>query len=274
MKRNIALGKKVSNIANSDFVTDGDTEQYDGSRGFGECNWPCDVILDLEEMCTIDSIILYLYDRDNRFYYYNIHISKDNKTWFKIADNSTKPCRGKQIINADQKKARYIKIECLYNSRNRGFHIVQIEVIGELTISDSQMKFVSSDSDIQITHDVFLSYSSRDSKEAEYIREDIEKLGGTVFLSEKSLRPGQDFAEEIRGSIKGSKELWILCSPDSLRSDWVATEWGAAWVLEKLIIPILHQCSPDQLPERLKKLQCIDLYRVKEYIADRFSKKE
>jgi len=49
MKRNLALGKKVSNLAKSNYVTDGDTEQYDGKIGFGECTWPCDVILDLED---------------------------------------------------------------------------------------------------------------------------------------------------------------------------------------------------------------------------------
>jgi hypothetical protein len=273
MKRNLALGKKVSNIAASGFVTDGDTEQFDGNRGFGHCNWPCEIILDLDEICTIDSIILYLWDLDSRFYYYRIFISKDNKTWFKIVDNSTTPCRGKQILNADQNKARYIKIECLYNSNNRGFHIVQLEVIGE-TVSETELKFVSSNSAMHTDYDVFLSYSSPDSKEAEYIKEDLERLDRSVFMSEKSLKPGQDFAEEIRDAIKSSQELWMLCSPSSLKSSWVATEWGAAWIIGKITIPILHQCSSDELPERLKKLQCIDLYRVKEYITERFSEKK
>jgi len=63
-------------------------------------------------------------------------------------------------------------------------------------------------------------------------------------------------------------------SPSSLKSGWATTEWGAAWVLEKKIIPILHQCSVDELPERLKRLHCIDLYRIKEHIDDKFSEKK
>ena len=59
MKRNLALGKKVSNLAKGHYVTDGDIEQYDSFVGFGECTWPCDVILDLEEVYIIDSINLY-----------------------------------------------------------------------------------------------------------------------------------------------------------------------------------------------------------------------
>jgi hypothetical protein len=177
------------------------------------------------------------------------------------------------VLNADQNKARYIKIECLYNSNNRGFHIVQIEVIGE-TVAETEIQLVSRDSAVHADYDVFLSYSLHDSKEAKYIKEDLEKFDKSVFMSGKSLKPGQDFAEEIRDAIKNSKELWMLCSPTSLNSDWVTTEWGAAWMIGKMTIPILHQCSPDELPERLKRLQCIDLYRVKEYIAERFSEKK
>ena len=131
MKRNLALGKKVSNLARAHYVTDGDTEQYDGQIGFGECSWPCDVVLDLEEVCLIDSVKLFLWDRDNRFYYYRIFISKDNKDWMAVSDKSNSSCRGLQNVNVGQKKDRHIKVECLYNSKNRGFHIVQIEVLGE-----------------------------------------------------------------------------------------------------------------------------------------------
>ena len=131
MKRNLALGKKASNLAKGHYVTDGDVEQYDGRIGFGECAWPCDVTLDLEEVYIIDSINLYLWDRDNRFYYYRIYVSTDNRDWIKVSDKSNSQCRGLQIFSIEQKKARYIKVECLYNSNNRGFHIVQLEVFGE-----------------------------------------------------------------------------------------------------------------------------------------------
>jgi hypothetical protein len=120
--------------------------------------------------------------------------------------------------------------------------------------------------------DVFLSYASADQSEAERIHAEIVVAGGTVFLAKKSLTAGEDFAERIREALRHAREVWLLLTPASLKSEWVLTEWGAAWVLEKPIIPILHRCSPEQLPGRLARLQCIDLYRVSELITNRFQK--
>jgi len=116
-------------------------------------------------------------------------------------------------------------------------------------------------------YDVFLSYSSDNSSEASQISDALEHSGRKVFLAEKSIQPGHDFAEEIRRSLKGSREVWLLVSPASLNREWVTTEWGAAWALEKKIIPILFRCDIDVLPARLKGLQCIDFHRYDELIS-------
>jgi hypothetical protein len=115
-------------------------------------------------------------------------------------------------------------------------------------------------------YDVFLSHSTPDSEEAQRIGEKIVAAGHRVFLAPKELRPGDDFAEEIRLALLGSRELWLLVSPSTSNSEWVISEWGAAWALGKRIVPILHRCAPDSLPARLAKLQCIDMHRVDEVI--------
>jgi len=275
MQRNLALGKKVSNISNAQAVTDGDVDEYDGLHGFGHCRWPCDVIVDLEVLCTIDTINLYLWDRDNRFYYYRVYVSRDNKNWMKIADKSIEQSKGKQIINAEKRKGQYVRIECLYNNANREFHIVQVEVFGEPKGENIGENIEDKKSGLseELTYDVFLSYSAKDQNEADELYRSINANGGKAFLSAKSLKPGHDFVEEIRNAILVSNEIWLIVSPNSLKSEWVTTEWGAAWALKKPIIPILHRCSPEQLPERLKTLQCIDFYKVKEFVLDRFRKK-
>jgi hypothetical protein len=117
---------------------------------------------------------------------------------------------------------------------------------------------------------VFLSYASQDHEEAEQLRKAIEAAGGTVFLDKKSLEPGDNFAERIRAALYSCRELWLLVSPSSLNSEWVMTEWGAAWVLQKTIVPILHRCRPQDLPARLSQLQCIDMYKYMELVAKRF----
>ncbi len=186
-----------------------------------------------------------------------------------VSNKSKSPCRGMQNVNVGQKKAKYIKIECLYNSKNRGFHIVQIEVFGE-----SEDNLAPKDKEPARFHEnstnrfnIFLSYSSDDKDEANKIFGDVQANNGKIFLAEKLLKPGQDFAEEIKKALIESDELWIVLSLSSLKSNWVHTEWGAAWALGKTIIPILHRCGPEDLPDRLQKLHCIDLYKVSQYIA-------
>lgn len=120
--------------------------------------------------------------------------------------------------------------------------------------------------------DVFLSYASVDRHEANIIFEAINNAGGRVFLAEKSLNPGEDFADKIREALCASRELWLIVSPNSLRSEWVLTELGAAWALDKKIVPILHRCSPENLPQRLRGLHCIDFYKYTELIESTFRK--
>jgi len=121
-------------------------------------------------------------------------------------------------------------------------------------------------------YDVFLSYASQETNEARIIYDLIVAAGGKAFLSKKDLKAGEDFAESIRMALISSAELWLLLSPNSLKSEWVASESGAAWGLGKPIIPILFQCKAEQAPERIRRLQCIEFYGCEKMIEQRFSK--
>jgi len=66
--------------------------------------------------------------------------------------------------------------------------------------------------------------------------------------------------DEVRDALTKSEQLWVLASPDALKSTWVHTEWGAAWILNKPILPILFRLQPDMLPDRLRMLQVIDYH--------------
>jgi len=128
--------------------------------------------------------------------------------------------------------------------------------------------------EITFSNNIFLSYSDRDHSIAHKIREKLLKVRATIFMAPKSLQPGDDFAEKIRKSLLGSSELWVIVSPNSLNSEWVTTEWGAAWVLRKRIVPILHRCDMPQLPERLRKLHCIDVESIDDLIREKFIRKD
>jgi hypothetical protein len=108
--------------------------------------------------------------------------------------------------------------------------------------------------------DVFLSFSSRDQEQANVIHQAATSAGLRLYMAAKELEPGDDFAEEIRTALVGAAQLWMLVSPESLKSEWVTSEWGAAWALAKRIVPILFRCSPKDLPDRLRRLQCVDFH--------------
>lgn len=122
------------------------------------------------------------------------------------------------------------------------------------------------------TYDVFVSFSSRDLEEAKTLAGQIEAAGGRTFLSAKDIPAGEDFANRIREALTASHEVWILVTPNSLKSEWVISEWGAAWALQKPLVPILLGCVAEQLPERLRKLQGVKFHLASELAAQRFRK--
>jgi hypothetical protein len=73
----------------------------------------------------------------------------------------------------------------------------------------------------QYEYDVFLSYSSADTTEAQMLHDKIKSAGLRVFMAPKALKPGDDFAEEIRLALHGARELWLLVSPSISKSEWV-----------------------------------------------------
>lgn len=120
------------------------------------------------------------------------------------------------------------------------------------------------------SYDVFLSYSHLDEEAAKKILKALDKVGAKTFMASMTLSPGDDFANKIRAALLDARELWILATPNSVRSEWVLSEWGAAWVLGKRVIPILLRCSVTDLPSRLQALQVID-YHEHESLVGRLS---
>lgn len=119
--------------------------------------------------------------------------------------------------------------------------------------------------------DVFLSYSERDQESANLIHRNVTAAGGRLFMAPKEISPGDDFAETIRNALVHSRELWLLLSPHSIKSAWVISEWGAAWALEKKIVPILFRCDFTALPDRLRSIQSVDLHKIDDLIAKVFT---
>ena len=104
--------------------------------------------------------------------------------------------------------------------------------------------------------DVFVSYSVRDSKLALEIAEAFSEKGLVCFLSEKDIRAGKIWREEIRDALWSSRVVVVLLTPDSVKSKWVMCEAGAFWVLKKPLIPAYVYVEIDELPELISEHQC------------------
>jgi hypothetical protein len=113
----------------------------------------------------------------------------------------------------------------------------------------------------EIAYDVFLSFASSNREDAEAIKRGADELGVRLFLSAVNLETGSAFSEQIREAITGSEHFWLLATPEALQSTWVHTEWGAAWILDKPITPILLRLSPEQLPDRLRTFHVVDYHK-------------
>ncbi|MEO6724476.1 MAG: toll/interleukin-1 receptor domain-containing protein [Blastocatellia bacterium] len=161
-------------------------------------------------------------------------------------------------------------MECDYKDMLRS-DIAEIEASAEQYFLNQVTLLSQTKPQSPYTYDVFVSYSSLDEKEADILHQEILAAGGKAFLSSKNLKPGDDFVEEIRIRLQSSRELWLLVTPNSLKSEWVLTEWGAAWMSRKKIVPLLHGCRPADLPDRLNKIQCIEFYKRHFLIKNTFS---
>jgi len=117
-------------------------------------------------------------------------------------------------------------------------------------------------------YDVFISYQSDDEIEADTIRKTLESNGIRCFMAKKEVVGGDEFSDKIRDALKNSKELCLLFTPNSKRSEWVKTEWGAAWVLGRRIVPILLRTEINDLPDRLQPKYALDFHELDRYVNE------
>jgi hypothetical protein len=199
--------------------------------------------------------------------------SSDVANWFNKAKDTldrVAPAVGETLHRFESRRGAFTLADI------RGHRDVVVDMLATLKATlDSQADLISPGHPVppgDRAYDVFVSFSSQDGGHAERLAEEIRKAGGTPFLAAKDIAAGDDFAERIRDALEASGELWMLVTPHSLTSEWVMSEWGAAWALRKRIVPILLRCAPQQLPDRLQRLQCIDYHQVDQFVIGRFEK--
>ncbi len=100
-----------------------------------------------------------------------------------------------------------------------------------------------------MSYKVFISHGSGkdDTVMATILEEKLSERGVDSFLDHIDVGMGIDFRSRIRTELQGCDELFCILSPDSISRPWVAAEVGAAFALQKTIVPITVYIGDEDL---------------------------
>lgn len=142
-------------------------------------------------------------------------------------------------------------------TRFRRFNMVEfhtsasIEILPQVFDVADQLRGTNDDSE----YDIFISYASSDSAIANELRAEIEKHGLTTFMAEKDIPVSSQWKQTIRDALRLSSRVLIVLTPNSVDRPWVLLETGAAWALDKDLIPAMAFVDPNQFVDPLKDIQ-------------------
>lgn len=110
-----------------------------------------------------------------------------------------------------------------------------------------------------LTTEVFVSYSRKDSDFTRLLNEQLQLNGKTTWFDQESIAAGSDFAKEIYKGIDNSDNFLFVISVSSIESPYCNDEVEYAQKQGKRIITVLHRpVDPSTLPPALAAVQWID----------------
>ncbi|WP_372370613.1 toll/interleukin-1 receptor domain-containing protein [Candidatus Uabimicrobium sp. HlEnr_7] len=99
----------------------------------------------------------------------------------------------------------------------------------------------------EYNYDVFISYTNEDGSFAANLASALDSAGVNCFLAEKDISLSKDWLDTIHGAILSSRRILFILTPRSKDSLWVNAEAGAAWILNKEMIPAFMSVEPKDL---------------------------
>jgi hypothetical protein len=110
-------------------------------------------------------------------------------------------------------------------------------------------------------HDVFLSYSRKDTDVMRRLLQDLRTQGLTVWVDETGLEPGTPAWESAVGNaIENARSMVVILSPDAKESTWVGRELSYAETHDVRIFPVLARGDErSAIPIRLTSAQYVDV---------------
>jgi len=110
---------------------------------------------------------------------------------------------------------------------------------------------------------VFISHSNVDMVFARHVRNLlVRRVNAQVFTTE-DLSAGEKWEPKLRNELSSTDVVVTLLTPTSVDSSWVLHEIGAAWALEKPIIPVVTRRDVlNKMPVSLQGAHVIELTDV------------
>src|SRR6516162_2001430 len=107
---------------------------------------------------------------------------------------------------------------------------------------------------------IFISFIHEESGTAEavmrFLRKYIKKADIFLASDQWTVYAGEDWLERIKEELSSAKVIILLLSPASVKRPWVNFEAGAAWLSDKVIIPVcFNGLHKDAMPKPYSNFQ-------------------
>lgn len=113
--------------------------------------------------------------------------------------------------------------------------------------------------------DVFLSYTSADRQVAAEIKERLGEADIVCFMAEKDIAAAAKWEPTILTALTQCDCVLLLITPRSKDRPWILLETGAAWALQKTIIPALMFVQASELVEPIRQHQVRSIESPKQF---------
>ena len=111
---------------------------------------------------------------------------------------------------------------------------------------------------------VFVSYAREDKGPASELISQLTRQSNIHIFTTDKMSAGENWQSKIKKELSKSDYFLVILSPASINSKWVQFELGAAWGLNKFIIPVVtNEEVVNRIPLELSHLKVIDIEDLK-----------
>jgi hypothetical protein len=113
---------------------------------------------------------------------------------------------------------------------------------------------------------VFLSHAVVDREYARKLRSLLSRYPNLHIFTPDMLSAGEDWLSRLKDEVSQCDIFLVLLSPDSVNSEWILPEIGAAWALNKLIVPIVTQTGlSTEIPTVLQQSEFLEMKYLEDH---------